>query len=156
MTLPKPLYSAQKKQKKFYSGKKKQHTIKSQVVVDKKSARIICTSFCNGKCHDFRLFKESKTHIHPKIIVITDTGYQGLSRIHTKSMLPKKRTKKRPLTPEDIQNNKNIAKKRILNEHVIGRIKRFKIVSDKYRNRRKRFRLRFNLISGIYNLELPM
>ena len=41
-----------------------------------------------------------------------------------------------------------------VNEYVIGKIKRFKIVADKYRNRRKRFGLRFNLISGIYNFEL--
>ncbi|MDR2539526.1 MAG: IS5/IS1182 family transposase, partial [Chlamydiales bacterium] len=41
-----------------------------------------------------------------------------------------------------------------LNEIVIGSLKRFKIISDRYRNRRKRFSLRFNLIAGIYNLEL--
>jgi hypothetical protein len=37
----------------FYSGKKKRHTIKSQVVVDKKTKKVICTSFSNGKKHDF-------------------------------------------------------------------------------------------------------
>ncbi|SPR09247.1 IS5 family transposase ISOt6 [Orientia tsutsugamushi] len=42
-----------------------------------------------------------------------------------------------------------------MNENVIGTLKRFKIIADKYRNRRKRFFLRFNLISGIYNFELP-
>ncbi|KJV72993.1 IS5 family transposase ISOt6 [Orientia tsutsugamushi] len=41
-----------------------------------------------------------------------------------------------------------------MNENVIGILKRFKIIADKYRNRRKRFGLRFNLISGIYNFEL--
>jgi len=50
--------------------------------------------------------------------------------------------------------NKIIASLRITNEHVIGKIKRFKIVADRYRNRRKRFGLRFNLISGICNYEL--
>ena len=50
--------------------------------------------------------------------------------------------------------NKIIASQRITNEHVIGKIKRFKIVADRYRNRRKRFGLRFNLISGICNYEL--
>ncbi|SPR12179.1 IS5 family transposase ISOt6 [Orientia tsutsugamushi] len=42
-----------------------------------------------------------------------------------------------------------------MNENVIGMLKRFKIIADKYRNRRKRFGLRFNLISCIYNFELP-
>ncbi|KJV70428.1 putative transposase [Orientia tsutsugamushi str. UT76] len=41
-----------------------------------------------------------------------------------------------------------------MNEHVIDMLKRFKIIADKYRNRRKRFGLRYNLISGIYNFEL--
>ncbi|SPR08948.1 IS5 family transposase ISOt6 [Orientia tsutsugamushi] len=42
-----------------------------------------------------------------------------------------------------------------MNENVIGMLKRFKIIADKYRNRPKRFSLRFNLISGIYNFQLP-
>ena len=50
--------------------------------------------------------------------------------------------------------NRNIATERALNENVIGSLKRFKILSDRYRNRRKRFGLRFNLIAGIYNLEV--
>ena len=47
-----------------------------------------------------------------------------------------------------------ISSERVVNENVIGMIKRFKIVADRYRNRRKRFALRFNLIAGIYNFEL--
>ncbi|SPR06337.1 IS5 family transposase ISOt6 [Orientia tsutsugamushi] len=42
-----------------------------------------------------------------------------------------------------------------MNKNVIGMLKQFKIIADKYQNRRKRFALRFNLISGIYNFELP-
>ncbi|SPR16503.1 IS5 family transposase ISOt6 [Orientia tsutsugamushi] len=42
-----------------------------------------------------------------------------------------------------------------MNENIIGMLKRFKIIADKYRNRCKRFGLRFNLISAIYNFELP-
>ncbi len=49
--------------------------------------------------------------------------------------------------------NRMVSSERVLNEHVIGFIKRFKIVSDWYRNRRKRFSLRFNLICGICNYE---
>jgi hypothetical protein len=122
--------------------------------VDKKSQRIICTAFANGKRHDFRLFKESKTQIHPEIGVVTDTGYQGLQKIHLKTQMPKKRSKKNPLTKEDKKNNQQLSRERVINENVIGSLKRFKIIADRYRNRRKRFTLRFNLIAGIYNLEL--
>jgi hypothetical protein len=124
------------------------------VVVDKKSQKIICTAFSNGKRHDFRLFKESKTHLHPKIRVLTDTGYQGIQKIHSHSKLPKKRSKKDPLSQEDKRNNKLLASERVLCENVVSILKRFKIIADRYRNRRKRFALRFNLISAIYNLEI--
>jgi len=122
--------------------------------VNKKSQQIICTAFANGKRHDFRLFKESKTQIHPTINVLTDSGYQGLQKIHSKTQMPKKRSKKNPLTQEDKKSNRQLSSDRVLNENVIGNLKRFKIISDRYRNRRKRFSLRFNLIAGIYNLEL--
>jgi hypothetical protein len=107
-------------------------------VVDKKSHRIICTDFCNGKRHDFRLFKESKTHIHPDTDVLVDTGYQGIKKIHGRSELPKKKTKKKPLTKEDKKANRQLSSERVLNENVIGVLKRFKIIADRYRNRRKR------------------
>ncbi len=123
-------------------------------MVDKSSKKVICTHFSNGKRHDFRLFKESGIRFHPQIRVLTDTGYQGLHKLHANSALPKKKTKKRPLTKEDKENNKRLSSERVLNENVIGMLKRFKIVADKYRNRRKRFGLRFNLIAGIYNYEL--
>lgn len=124
--------------------------------MDKRSKKIICTSFSNGKKHDFRLFKESKIHINSKIKVITDTGYQGLQKIHLNTAIPKKKSKKQPLSKADKRNNKKISNERVLNENVIGAIKRFKIIADKYRNRRKRFGLRFNLISGIYNCDLNL
>ena len=92
--------------------------------------------------------------IHPKIKTLTDTGYQGIGKIQSNSELPKKKTKKNPLTKEDKRRNCELSSQRVLNENVIGMIKRFKIVSDRYRNRRKRFGLRFNLIAAIYNMEL--
>ena len=123
-------------------------------MVDKVSQAIMCTSFSNGKRHDFRLFKESGIKFQSKTEVLTDTGYQGLRKLHANSRLPKKKSKKQPLTRADKRNNKQLSSQRALNENVIGMIKRFKIVADKYRNRRKRFGLRFNLIAGIYNMEI--
>jgi len=121
--------------------------------VDKESRKIICTAFSNGKRHDFRLFKESKTPIHPGIKVLTDTGYQGLQKRHRNTQMPKKKSKKNPLTKADKKTNQKLSSDRVINENIIGILKRFKIIADRYRNRRKRFALRFNLIAGIYNLE---
>ena len=85
---------------------------------------------------------------------MTDTGFQGLQKIHANTVMPKKSSKKNPLTKDDKKKNKEISSERATNENVIYMIKRFKIVADRYRNRRKRCGLRFNLISGICNFEL--
>ncbi|MCH2226347.1 MAG: IS5 family transposase [Candidatus Caenarcaniphilales bacterium] len=149
-----PIERPKKKQKRYYSGKKKRHTLKTQVVVDPKTQKVICTSFSEGKKHDFKLFEKSQIKIKVETNVKVDSGYQGLQKIHNNTDLPKKKTKKNPLTPEDKVSKSKLASDRVLNENVIGKLKRFKIISDRYRNRRKRFGLRFNLITGIYNFEL--
>lgn len=123
-------------------------------MVDKKTKKIICTSYDSGKTHDFKLYKKSSVKIPVDVQVLTDTGYQGLQKIHVNTCMPKKKSKKNPLTKEDKKQNRELSAQRALNENVIGSIKRFKIVADKYRNRRKRFGLRFNLIAGIHNFEL--
>ena len=120
----------------------------------KSSRRVVCTSYSNGKKHDFRLYNESKTKIHPEINILTDSGYQGLQKLHIKTEMPKKRSKKNPLTKEEKAKNQSLSSERVVNENVIGMLRRFKIIADRYRNRQKRFTLRFNLIAGIYNLEL--
>ena len=89
-----PIERPQKKQRYFYSGKKKRHTLKSQIIVDKKKKKIICTNFSNGRRHNFRLFKESGVHVHPAIKILTDTGYQGIQKMHHNGELLKKKTKK--------------------------------------------------------------
>ena len=55
---------------------------------------------------------------------------------------------------EELKDLPTISSERVVNENVIGSLKRFKIISDTYKNRRKRFDLRFNLIAGIYNYEI--
>jgi len=126
------------------------------VVVDKKSKQVICTSFSNGKKHDFRLFKESNVRWTRERSGITDSGYTGIKKLQSNTKLPKKSSKKKPLTAAEKKENREISSERAVNENVIGSLKRFKIISDRYRNRRKRFGLRFNLIAGIHNLELPV
>lgn len=141
------------KQRRYYSGKKKRHTIKQQIAVDTKSGKIIATSQDCEKTHDFRIYKKSKNHVHPNIKIQGDSGYQGIQKIHPNSELPKKRSKKNPLTVEDKKRNKEISSKRVIVENVFAFIKKFKIISQRYRNRRKRFGLRFNIVCGIFNYE---
>lgn len=144
----------QKKQKFHFSGKQKDHTQKAQVIVNQKTLEIIATAFCNGKKHDFKLFKENYGGIDQEIMCLADSGYQGLTKIHKNSETPTKKSKKHPLTAEQKEQNRLLSQKRIYCEHVIGKLKIFRILKERYRNRRKRFGLRFNLISALYNLAL--
>ena len=123
-------------------------------MINTKNLQILKTNFSNGKKHDFKLFKESEPIILPTTLIQGDTGYQGILKIHQKSKTPIKKKRGIDLTKEEKQDNHNHSSKRIFVEHVIGRLKRFKVISERYRNRRRRFGLRFNLIAGMYNYEL--
>ena len=86
-------------------------------------------------------------------VLQADTGYQGLAQIHVNSRLPKKRSKYHSLSNLERKHNREISKNRIFVEHAIRFLKRFRILSERYRNRRKRFALRFSLIAGICNFD---
>ena len=128
--------------------------MKTLVIVDKETRKVICVAFCNGKKHDFRLYKESGIYVLKRIKIGADSGFQGIEKIHANSSAPRKKSKNKPLTKEDKAYNRTLSSGRIGNENAIGFIKRFKIVSERYRNRRKRFALRFSLLAGICNYEL--
>jgi transposase len=73
---------------------------------------------------------------------------------HPNSQTPVKKSKLHPLSQEQKASNQELSRKRILIENIIRRLKIFRILSERYRNRRKRFGLRFNLIAAICNMEL--
>ena len=107
-----------------------------------------------GAFHDFRLFCRSRVHFSKDVLLIADKGYIGMDKIHGNSLVPRKSTKRHKLTKEDKKYNSIISKRRIYIEHVNRCIKKFKIVSGRYRNKRKKFFMRFSLICAIYNFEL--
>ena len=116
--------------------------------------RILKTSFDHGRKHDFRLFKESCPEIPGRIKVLADSGYEGLPKLYPNSEIPVKKKKLLPLSRQEKKQNRALSSRRVCVENVLGRLKRFKVIAEKYRNRRKSFGLRFNLIAGIYNYEL--
>ena len=77
----------------------------------------------------------------------------GINNIHSNSIIPIRASKKHKLTDDEKWYNNEISKVRIVIEHVNAFIKKFKITSTRYRNRRKNFKLYMSLICGIYNFE---
>lgn len=147
------MWETKKKQKYYYSGKKKKHTLKTQVITTS-NGKILSVEVDKGRTHDFKLFKNSKSYrklCYSKLLA--DLGYQGINKICPNSTIPHKRKKNISLTKQEKKYNKEHSSKRIIIEQINAKIKVFKITKYPYRNRRKRFGLRMNLICGIVNLD---
>jgi len=125
-------------------------------MVDQSSRQIICTTHGVGRVHDFHLFKTSQLRLKPEMECLADKGYQGLHKLHPHSCTPKKKPRGRQLSTQDRRLNRQLAKRRVVIEQINRCLKVFKILSERYRNRRQRFCLRFNLIAGLYNYELAL
>ncbi|WP_338422002.1 IS5 family transposase [Nostoc flagelliforme] len=151
-----PIEKPSRNQKKFFSGKQGEHTLKTQVVIHQKSTAIICLGHGKGRIHDFKLFKNSGIKFGELLKVIADKGYQGINKIHQLSQTPIKKPRGGRLTKEQKKFNRELNRLRITVEHVNRRLKIFKILDYRYRNRHRRFGLRSNLIAGIYNYELAL
>jgi hypothetical protein len=120
------------------------------------SQKIISIHTDSGSTHDFKLFKDSKIALSPDTACFADSGYQGLDKRHARGYTPKKGSKYHPLMEKDKAYNKMLSSYRILIENILCKLKVFRILSDKYRNRRKRFGLRYSLIAGLCNRELDL
>ncbi len=143
-----------RRQKQFYSGKQREHTLKTQLVIQQKTGQIVCLVNGKGKTHDFKLFKNSGVKFGILMKVIADKGYQGIAKIHRLSETPIKKKKGKKLTKNEKKYNRQLNRLRITVEHINRRLKIFKILSYPYRNRGKRFGLRANLIAGLHNYDL--
>ncbi len=106
--------------------------------------------------HDFALYQRSNLEVHESLEVLADSGYQGLSKLHEKSRTLQKKPRQSELTDEQKQSNRELARRRVVVEHVIRSLKIFRILAERYRNRRQRFSLRFDLIAGLHNFELSL
>ena len=146
--------SVPKKQKRWYSGKQKSHTFKVQVALDLSTGCLFNTQGIEGSAHDFTLFKQTVKTWRYRPYFVMDKGYEGIQNLPFKALIPFKKPKGRRLTPEQKALNRAIHQRRILIEHAFAALKVFKILSTRYRNRRKRLMLRFNLIAGLYNRQL--
>ena len=77
-------------QRQYYSGKKKKHSLKIVIMTDTRGEILSISKAVPGRIHDFKLRKQSDK-IPRNITVLADAGYQGLQKIHPKTILPYKR-----------------------------------------------------------------
>ncbi len=130
--------------------------MKAQIIIEEETEQITATFFGKGRTHDYKLFGLSRVRLGKHLKLRADLGYRGLQSDSAKEILPLKNSKLHQLTKEEKKFNRALAGKRVKIENVIRRLKVFRILSERYRHRRKRFGLRFNLIAGLHNYELKL
>ncbi|WP_440864604.1 transposase family protein [Symbiopectobacterium purcellii] len=146
-----------RRRKKMYSGKKRQTTRKGLIMTDETRQIGFIPMSKNGRRHDKRLLDKVDIirHIPPEVTIWADTGFQGIDKQHPNTQIPKKGTRKRPLSPEQKQENKIISGIRITVEHAIAGIKRLGCMTQILRNRRPFIDDTFLLLSaGLWNFHL--
>ena len=147
-----PIERPKKIQKPYYSGKKKRHTLKTEIRVTRRGRIVHVSKPRPASVHDFELHKtEPPIPKHTRAFV--DSGYQGLDKLHIQTKSPYKATKAKPLGEEEKEYNQALSRLRVVVEHILGDIKIFRILADRYRNKRKRYDIKFKIIAGIVNLK---
>jgi hypothetical protein len=141
-----------KKQKKSYSGKKKRHTIKTEIIMQEDGKIVSVSKSYKGKVHDFRIRKNEKL-LPVGHIKIGDSGYQGWQKLQSNVVIPYKKSKHKPLEKVQRSYNRCLASFRMKVEHKFRQIKVFKIMSEVYRNFQKKHNFRFNIIAGVVNFK---
>jgi hypothetical protein len=145
-----------RRQRAYYSGKKKAHTLKTQVAVDEESGRFVDVSdSVPGRWADIKLLKKSRllNRLPKGVGGIGDLGYVGIGEVHPAGLgaSPRRKPRGKERPPEDRRYNRAFSRRRIIVEHGIGRLRRFAAVSHVNRHRRKGHAVRVRAIAGLVN-----
>jgi hypothetical protein len=149
-----------RRQRAYYSGKKRAHTLKSQVGVDEETGRVVDVSdSVPGPWADIKLLKKSRLlkRLPDGVGGIGDLAYVGIADLHPKGLgaAPRRKPRGKDRPPEDRTYNRAFSRRRIVVEHTIGRLRRYRSVSHVNRHRRKGHAARVRAVAGLVNRMFP-
>ena len=153
--IPRP--KNKRKRKSYYSGRKRKHTVKTQLMVNTEGLILHKTGHSNGRKNDYDIYKHNHPTITPsQVDSIVDLGYLGIEKDFptVKSVLAIKKKKNTLLSNDDMRYNKNHSRLRIIVEHTICKIKKFGIMGTKFRNKLRRYNNISDIVSGILNFRV--
>jgi hypothetical protein len=153
--IPRP--KNKRKRKSYYSGRKRKHTVKTQLMVNTEGLILHKTGHRNGRKYDYDIYKHNHPTITPsQVDNIVDLGYLGIEKDFptVKSVLPIRKKKNTLLSNDDMRYNKNHSRLRIIVEHTICKIKKFGIMGTKFRNKLRRYNNISDIVSGILNFRV--
>src|SRR5262245_58577191 len=143
-----------RRQRAYYSGKKKAHTLKSQVAVDEESGRFVDVSdSAPGRWADIKLLRESRVlgRLPAGVGALGDLGYVGIDGLHELGACPRRKPRGKSRPPEDVRYNRAFSRRRVVVEHGLSRLRRFRAVTDVNRHGRKGHAARVRAAAGLVN-----
>ena len=153
--IPRPV--DKERRKMYYSGKKKRHTIKNQIMVNNRGYIIHKANHKKGKRHDYDIYKRNHPVTPKQVVNVIDLGYLGVEKDFPEqlSALPhKKNRNQQELSEEEKEYNKIHSKKRIVVEHTISRLKKYRIMSDIFRNKLRKYNKISDIVAGLVNYRI--
>jgi hypothetical protein len=141
----------------WYSGKKRMHTVKSQVVVDSESGQVREVSdSVPGRVSDITLLKQSGAveRVPEDEGLLGDAAYQGIQQLHPGGFSPHKKPLKRELTEAELAYNHAFSQRRIIVEMTINRLRRYQSLTQMDRQHRCHHTARVNAVAGLVNRQL--
>jgi transposase len=146
-----PVYRPQRKQRCWYSGKKKRHTIKTEIIITEKGKIVSVSKPAPGRVHDIEVRRRGSA-LPKNAHLYADSGYQGLHHDHPDAEIPYKKTKKKPLTKDERAYNHALSRFRVRVEHAIAKLKSFRMLSERYRYPKTTYAAKFAIIAGVVNM----
>ncbi len=161
--IPRP--RAKGKRRTHYSGKRKRHTVKTQITVNADGLIVHKTPHARGSRHDYSLFKWRHPRLPDGVRLGVDLGYDGIQGDYPmfNALVPYKRrspgrgkrgVKAKELTCEQKAFNRSLSRERVVVEHTISRLKKFRIMAHKFRNRLRQYDVMTDIACGLVNLRI--
>jgi hypothetical protein len=143
-----------RRERAYYSGKKKAHTLKSQVTTDEESGRFVDVSdSVPGRWADITLLKKSRVlkRLPEGVGALGDLGYLGIRNLHPDGACPRKKPRGKTRPKRDVRYNRAFSRRRVVVEHSLCRLRRFRAVTDVNRHARKGHAARVRASAGLVN-----
>ena len=143
----------------FYSGKKKTHTLKSQIAVNEESGTIVDVSdSVPGPMADITLLEQSglMKRLPEGVGGMGDLAYVGIEKLHPQGLAasPRRKPRGKPRPPEDVVYNTAFSRRRIIVENTIGRLRRYQSLSQTDRQHRQNHAAPVRAVAGLVNRQL--
>ena len=146
-----PVQRPQRKQRRWYSGKKKRHTVKNEIIIAERGRIVAVSDDAPGRVHDIEARRRGPP-LPKDAHAYADSGYQGYQKDHPSLEIPCKSSKNKPLAKDEREYNHALSRFRVRVEHAIARLKTFRILSDRYRYPKAGHIVKISIVAGIVNL----